>query len=93
MPNIIIANISDKYLTNEKPKNKNVIIFIPCWNVIKVDWVPTVAFLSFLNDLTNGAINKPVPPTNIVKKDEINPSIPIFMFEILIFCALGTYKE
>ena len=51
-------------------------IFTPCCHDIKAACVATVIRRSSVVALINGATNEPVPPTNIVAKEEITP-IPI----------------
>ena len=65
-----------KYGVNVNPSNPKAMIFMPCCHDIKAAWVATVILLSLVVALMKGAINGPVPPTNIVANDAI-PPIPV----------------
>ena len=93
IPNITIVMIRYIYSEKENPRKIKTIIFIPCFQVINAACVATVDCLFLVNDLINGAIIGPDAPMNIVRNDDIKPTRPMLLLDILMFLDWGTYIE
>ena len=92
MPNTIMPSMSGIYGVKVKPRTPKVRIFMPCCHDMKAACVETVAWRSSVVDLTKGATRGPVPPTNIVAKEENIPTLVNVIHEAFIALVAGPHR-